>query len=135
MFFAWCIPTSPFIQLNSFCICTLQVCENGLLSFEKQYCGEPAEKTSTTPPIIAGFWSVINNQGGCHISYGEITNSSPISNLQRSKPQVEHLLHKGFNDTFDPTHIFVATWYHVNGNDTQDNVSLNLLCDIIIYLI
>ena len=98
-----------------------QICENGLLSFENNFCSADTEWRSNTPPIIAVLGGDIDKE--CHVSYGEITEST--SNFIGLKLHVKRLLQKGFNDTilnFDPTHIFVATWFRVN--DTQDNDSI-----------
>lgn len=103
----------------------IQICKNGLLSFENESCsGPPIEWTyNDTSPIIAGFWSNITvYHRDCHISYQELIND--MKTFPDRKRLAESLVKKGFyateDITFNATHIFVATWYNA-----QDNVSWN----------
>ena len=106
-----------------------QICENGLISFDRSFC-ERNSSHSSSPPLIAGFWGDINIDGPKNflsIFSIEISEESDTHRFNKSKKQISRMLNNGINcpsiTNFEPTHIFIATWRNVKGTHTDNDVS------------
>ena len=105
----------------------LQICENGLISFNRGFCGINSSQSS--PPLIAGFWGDIDiskTNYNLSVFYNEISEESNTHRFNKSKTKINELLNNGINCqnilNFEPTHIFIATWRNVKGTLTDDEV-------------
>ena len=128
----FCYRCAPFI------ITFLQICENGLISFEKHFCTPPPanDPDPNAPPTIAGFWADISiGRNVFAVSYDEIsfedTDPGRRTQFNDSKVYVLNLLREGFGGSmegFDPTHIFVVTWNKASINNTCVSYFTSIIC-------
>ena len=129
---------SILLSLCSFHNYFLQICENGLISFEEQFCTPPPtnDPDPNAPPTIAGFWADISIGTNVFVvSYDEIsfeeTDPGREKQFNDSKVYVLNLLREGFGGSmegFDPTHIFVVTWNKASINNTCVSYFTSIIC-------
>ena len=97
---------------------TIQVCENGLISFEDSddFCDYPTDLKNSTAYLIVGFFGediqLHRNRGTPSAFYQERSKHDKNGCFLESKKKVmEHLQIKELE--FNATHIFVSTWHGI----------------------
>jgi hypothetical protein len=85
---------------------TIYVNTNGHISFFAAYSNYTALRFPLTFPLIAPFWTDINTLTGGQIYYRE---SSSSTDLTQAKSDIV----KVYFSTFNPTRLYITTWYQV----------------------
>jgi hypothetical protein len=111
----------------------VSLCENGVLSFGSGFDGSECDKTPSHPshPLIAAFWGDIAQSSHNPITYIELS-AEDEERFRKRSSQVLNMLWAAFRGSvskFNPTHLFVATWYqlpHYN-QTTGETVTFQLV--------
>ena len=107
----------------------LQVCEDGVVSFNDTFCNLTYLENSKIPRII-GIWEdfFITETTSIYFTQRDITDNFN-NNFLKSYFKVVNYLKSGFGQkvtAFYPTRIFVATWNKVEVNGVSQYITLGL---------